>query len=83
MNKLLAAAESGDVNLVGFLLDWGNPLKSQGPPPELCHPFCQCKKCLPFTQVGWSWGGGGVFVILLLFLPFKCNSARHVVKPHY
>jgi ankyrin repeat protein len=50
VNKLLAAAESGDVNLVGFLLDWGNPLKSQGPPPELCHPFCQCKKCLPFTQ---------------------------------
>ena len=50
VNRLLSAAEAGDINLIRYLLDWGEKPSSETQ-PQLCHPVCQCKKCLPYTEV--------------------------------
>lgn len=65
-DKLLVAISNGDLNLARFYLGWDQQDESESEEemdeneeiagmeklrPTLCHPLCQCKKCIPLAKV--------------------------------
>uniref|UniRef100_A0A0F7ZCG5 Ankyrin repeat domain-containing protein 27 n=2 Tax=Crotalus adamanteus TaxID=8729 RepID=A0A0F7ZCG5_CROAD len=56
VDKLLRAVADGDLEMVRYLLEWGeddleDPKEiSNMRIPELCHPLCQCSRCSPLQK---------------------------------
>ncbi|XP_060537592.1 ankyrin repeat domain-containing protein 27 isoform X2 [Pantherophis guttatus] len=56
VDKLLRAVADGDLEMVRYLLEWGDDdledPKEAGNmgTPELCHPLCQCSRCSPVQK---------------------------------
>uniref|UniRef100_A0A670YIX1 VPS9 domain-containing protein n=1 Tax=Pseudonaja textilis TaxID=8673 RepID=A0A670YIX1_PSETE len=56
VDKLLRAVADGDLEMVRYLLEWGDddledPKEASNMgTPELCHPLCQCSKCSPVQK---------------------------------
>ncbi|XP_015685175.1 ankyrin repeat domain-containing protein 27-like, partial [Protobothrops mucrosquamatus] len=56
VDKLLRAVADGDLEMVRYLLEWGeddleDPKEiSNMRTPELCHPLCQCSRCSPLQK---------------------------------
>ncbi|ETE62186.1 Ankyrin repeat domain-containing protein 27, partial [Ophiophagus hannah] len=56
VDKLLRAVADGDLEMVRYLLEWGDddledPKEASNMgTPELCHPLCQCSRCSPLQK---------------------------------
>ncbi|XP_070616397.1 ankyrin repeat domain-containing protein 27 isoform X2 [Erythrolamprus reginae] len=56
VDKLLRAVADGDLEMVRYLLEWGDddledPKEASNmKTPELCHPLCQCSRCSPLQK---------------------------------
>ncbi|XP_032087211.1 ankyrin repeat domain-containing protein 27 isoform X3 [Thamnophis elegans] len=56
VDKLLRAIADGDLEMVRYLLEWGDddledPKEASNMrTPELCHPLCQCSRCSPVQK---------------------------------